>query len=87
TGTIGQPIRAAVTITRVQTLKARFRRKGAAPAVALSMTDEHGHQIVAFGTFNAAPGQHAIIAGTVKEHKTWKGNKQTIIAKAKIKNA
>ena len=84
-GTIGQAFHATVTITSVQTLKPRSRKKAAAPSRAVSMTDQDGNQLVAFGAFTCAPGQTAILSGTVKEHRTWKGAKQTLIAKAKLK--
>ncbi|WP_234053792.1 MULTISPECIES: hypothetical protein [unclassified Xanthobacter] len=85
-GAIGERIAITAVVTKVAPLKPRFRSKGrpTAPACAVTLTTDDGHQLVAFTATPCSPRDRFTISGTVKTHKTWKGKRQTIVTRAKL---
>ncbi|WP_234053620.1 MULTISPECIES: nodulation protein NolB [unclassified Xanthobacter] len=83
-GAVGDRIATTATVASITPLKPRFRSKGRTTACAVTLATDDGHQLVAFTATPCSPGDRFTISGTVKQHKTWKGKKQTIIKNTKI---
>lgn len=87
-GKVGERLEVAVTVDRVASFdRPRFGAPWTSETVSIvTMRDTDGNAIISKSpSFYAAKGESFTIRGTVKEHSEYRGEQQTIIARAKIR--
>lgn len=82
-GEIGANFCSEVTIAKVRPFKSRFKGKKSGPMVAVTMV-AGGQELVAFGAFTCKAGETFTVQAKVKEHKMFRGQRQTVLERAKL---
>jgi hypothetical protein len=85
-GVVGERMEVAVTVTRVASYQTRPFRSWSDSLVTryvITMRDPSGNVLVWFSEYQKEQGDTLVIRATVKEHKEYQGEKQTIIQRVK----
>jgi hypothetical protein len=87
-GAVGERIEAVVTVERESSFyrenRFSYSRDGTEEVFITTMRTEAGNALVVMSpNFREAVGSKLKIRGTVKEHKDWKGEAQTVLARVK----
>lgn len=78
-GAVGDKLSLAVTVQSIVKFTPKFRRARAKQLAAITLVDTDGNALVAFSDAPLKKGQALHIAARVKEHRTWRGTRQTVV--------